>query len=598
VADRDQLLALLGRVRWRLRAQAGAQGAVAGAAIALGSLLVSRLAGVAHEAWVPALVGLPVLAGPLVALTRRPALSRCARALDQAIEARSAGESRNGDRALVALALLNEQPAGARDGFVLAALRDAVRSARVSDVAAASPWRLPRGWPALPALGAALLVLGFLPARSHAVRPVPWKHPAPRDAVAPGALAAAAAMLEEARLTAARLQDPELAALASRLADLLEAVERGAIDRREAFDRLAGLAADARAAAADGEALREGLERAGAHLARDGEQRALGEAMASLDGAATRAAWEALAAAMGTSGTERDRRRLAEALDQAAAAAERGPGGAKRNEDPQKEQRRRLDQEAHAEERTPPGAVSASRPDERRLQRLERGLGRAADRCRVDPAACAQSLRDNGEAAGAQAREAERAAARGRLAEGLDRAQAQLGRDSRQSPGDGAAQAFERAARGQSSSAGANPVQAGAAEGGGEGTSKTPGPPATPGDAPAGAGESRGGAAPGGGEGHGGAEASAPDGPSGREEPGAEHGRSVAASVASGEGPGRAEVIEAGAREGFARAPYERVFRDYEAAVEETLDATAAPAGRRQLVRRYFELIRPRARTR
>ena len=63
----------------------------------------------------------------------------------------------------------------------------------------------------------------------------------------------------------------------------------------------------------------------------------------------------------------------------------------------------------------------------------------------------------------------------------------------------------------------------------------------------------------------------------------------------SGAGPSRAEVIEAGARRGFARTEYHQVFEDYSAAVEETLDTTAVPPARRFLVRRYFELIRPRA---
>jgi hypothetical protein len=36
------------------------------------------------------------------------------------------------------------------------------------------------------------------------------------------------------------------------------------------------------------------------------------------------------------------------------------------------------------------------------------------------------------------------------------------------------------------------------------------------------------------------------------------------------------------------------VWSDYEAASEEVLDATAVPPGRRYVVRRYFQLIRPR----
>ena len=79
-----------------------------------------------------------------------------------------------------------------------------------------------------------------------------------------------------------------------------------------------------------------------------------------------------------------------------------------------------------------------------------------------------------------------------------------------------------------------------------------------------------------------------------RGQPDGAHGHRQEARVRSGPGPSRSEVIEAGARRGFARSEYREVFKDYSAAVEETLDTTAVPAGRRYLVRRYFELIRPR----
>jgi hypothetical protein len=36
------------------------------------------------------------------------------------------------------------------------------------------------------------------------------------------------------------------------------------------------------------------------------------------------------------------------------------------------------------------------------------------------------------------------------------------------------------------------------------------------------------------------------------------------------------------------------VFDDYHVAVEESLDLTEIPPGQRRLVRRYFQLIRPR----
>jgi hypothetical protein len=77
---------------------------------------------------------------------------------------------------------------------------------------------------------------------------------------------------------------------------------------------------------------------------------------------------------------------------------------------------------------------------------------------------------------------------------------------------------------------------------------------------------------------------------------GASDGHEARASLNDeGAGPSRAEVIGSAAASGFASIGYRRVFDDYHAAVEEYLDATAVPPGRRYLVRRYFQLIRPRA---
>ena len=71
-------------------------------------------------------------------------------------------------------------------------------------------------------------------------------------------------------------------------------------------------------------------------------------------------------------------------------------------------------------------------------------------------------------------------------------------------------------------------------------------------------------------------------------------GREAEARVANGAGPNRAEVIGGAADRGFAQRGYARVFSDYQAAVEDAMATTAVPEGRRYVVRRYFDLIRPR----
>jgi hypothetical protein len=90
---------------------------------------------------------------------------------------------------------------------------------------------------------------------------------------------------------------------------------------------------------------------------------------------------------------------------------------------------------------------------------------------------------------------------------------------------------------------------------------------------------------------------SAPGGPAlGARTPGGGNtGRDAPTPVArSAAGPSRSQVIGGAAARGFASADYRRVFSDYAGAIEESLDNTAVPPGRRYLVRRYFQLIRPR----
>jgi hypothetical protein len=82
--------------------------------------------------------------------------------------------------------------------------------------------------------------------------------------------------------------------------------------------------------------------------------------------------------------------------------------------------------------------------------------------------------------------------------------------------------------------------------------------------------------------------------PLGKPEAGAGRAQDREAQVADGAGPNRARVIGAAADRGFASPGYSRVYQDYQGAVEEALGASAVPEGKRYIVRRYFDLIRPR----
>jgi hypothetical protein len=63
----------------------------------------------------------------------------------------------------------------------------------------------------------------------------------------------------------------------------------------------------------------------------------------------------------------------------------------------------------------------------------------------------------------------------------------------------------------------------------------------------------------------------------------------------TGNGASRSEVIEGAAERGFASRGYTKVYREYETVAEEALGKDEIPGGYRFYVRRYFELIRPRA---
>ena len=64
-----------------------------------------------------------------------------------------------------------------------------------------------------------------------------------------------------------------------------------------------------------------------------------------------------------------------------------------------------------------------------------------------------------------------------------------------------------------------------------------------------------------------------------------------------GEGPTVKRVFLDAARKGFAKKGWRKVYADYSEVAEEMLDKESLPAGRRAIVQRYFELIRPRLRS-
>jgi hypothetical protein len=578
-----------------MRLSAGLQGAVVGGCAALAvwvvALLAARWASPVPGSLAPALAAGLVALGALVAGLRRITPVECARAID-----RAAGDDRNGDRTLAATSLMND--ATAQGPFVDAAIEDAARAARGMALASAAPLRRPRGLAVAGALGGVIVVASLWPVSRAPASLAPVSRAAkparPDLRLDPATLAAERAAAEAAAQQAAALADPELARLAAELSRLLAALADGSLEQGEALERLARLEREAAQAADEGRAAAELLRAAADALDREQQTRALADALREADGGAGKRASDELGArAKEMSAGQREK--LSQALGRAGAAGARTLESSA--EGSRGEAQRRLAREDQGKEG---GAGQASQERDRRLKRLDRDLSDAADLCREDPEACRQALSQVGEDLTEPAREARQSSSRDRLGRTTQQLRERL---RRQGPRDGneraAEESFERAAGGvqgqpsgmaQGSGQGSDNAQKGAT-----GAEGRPSPSSAAGEsaaASAGAAAASAGAGTTAGDGMGNDPGDAPLGA--REAPTGARGEQREAQVRDGEGPSRAEVIEAGAHRGFARTEYQRVFEDYSAVVEETLDTTAVPAPRRYLVRRYFQLIRPR----
>jgi hypothetical protein len=612
---------MLRRIRRRARGLAAVEGAIAFAAVGLGGLALSALAARARGGgvgWRDMLVagGASALAGAALGAARTVTLWRCARLLDAALDR----GARPHDRALSALAFAD---AGDASLLARAALADAVKRGRAVAPGHVAPFGRPRALPALGGAALALLVVSAWPARAPGARRDAGLRAttpaAARLVVAPGSLDAERADVVAASTAADAAGDVSLAALSREARAALDALESGALGRGEALDRLTALAARAKEAAEEAAAAQSGARAAGKSLEATAPTRALGRALSAGDPEAVERAVDALAA-RGT-GAEAARNELARALGAAAS----GVAAAARSDDaasgPADEGRRRLDRprDPRAE-----GAADApaGNPGARRLEHLRRDLDETAAACHADARACASRLGDG--ALPRASREGAEAPARRRLEDAVRQVRERLRRGELE--GGAAERRFARVARGERGEgrAGAERTARGAAsgaEGGGAVVSDGAGAESEGGDENGGDdvfAEARSGQGAGDGEGEGegaseggGASAGAERGagagqgagngpggePLGRESTPPTRGHDREVRVHDGAGPTRSEVIEASARRGFAARDYVRVFSDYQPVVEEALVAGAVPEGRRYVVRRYFQLIRPRAGT-
>ncbi len=593
----------LGQIRRRLRLLAAIEGAVAGAAagalLAAAGLAFARLRG-APPAGVglAALIPLAAVAGALTRGARRISLARCARIADAALDGH--------DRLLSALTLEALPPTP----FTRALVADAVRRAEVLVPGSVVPARRPAGLPALGVAGLALAGAALLPTASRAARVIPPAAPAERGVpLAAGLLDAERDAARAAAAEAARLGDARLAALAAELDRALRRLASGALGDGAALDLLGEISARATEAARAAGQDRQAAEAAARALETSADTRAAGAALARGGEGDGDRAREMLGVSAAENPAE-TARALAAAAASLSATAGAGQEGAA---DDSTAGRRRL---ARDDDRSGAAAHGGARPgdaEQRHLERLRRDLDDTAAACRDGDPSCRARAEE-------RARDLERLGRQGAAREGLER----LARATRQlrervgrgelRDGDGQSQrGFGRAATGErGDDDGSIPGDDGASTTGAEGSDDGPGSegqggPRTgaPDDAPGNATGSasaalgaEGGDAPGtdqGGTGNG-IGHQAGGAPMGARPDGTDSGRGTRANVpvADGAGPSRAEVIGAAAARGFANPAYARAFADYAAALEDALDTGALPEGKRYLVRRYFDLIRPR----
>jgi hypothetical protein len=607
VIESAYLLRILRQARDRARARAALEGAVAGCALglALTALAVgfARTRGLA-PAWRvgSVLVGVGAGLGMLAGVARRISLVRCARWLDAAVDRGGPGR----DRVLSALSLVDAPPTP----FTRAVIADAIaRAGRLSPKLVA-PARRPRGLPALGAAALALGIVALLPGRAPGARReggsvgAPSAPLEPKLFVAAGLLDAERDAARVASVAAAASGDAALAKLAAELRAATQALATGQLERGEALERLGALAARAQRATDDAARARADLHAAAGAFEPTSATRPLGRALAADDEAATARAVQDLAA-RAERANDGQRTELARALDAAASAAAADAAKADAQAGP-----RRLARDRSTAASAANGAADAKDArdgGERQLEHLSRDLEDTAAGCREDAETCARRLRERADSLRGQQREAGSAEARERLESAVRQVRERLRRGDLDERGDVAAtRRFARAARGDSSSEGdparADGDKAGAQSGSGEpamsdgadsdGMSDESGREGGSGTAP-GAGQSAASAEARGqadGIGHG------PGGEAlGRGALPPTGGHEREAHVRGGAGPSRSEVIEASAHRGFATGDYGRVYDAYAPVVEESLAADAVPEGRRYLVRRYFQLIRPRA---
>jgi hypothetical protein len=558
-------------------------GAIAAAAIAA-AIAIGRSDG--SPAWEgaapPILLGLGgVLVGAVARAVRRIPLARCARTADAALDGQ--------DRVLSAFCLEQHQPSA----LVAALVANALGAASRLVPGCVVPARRPKGLPALGLATVALCGAAVFPVSSRAARtPRPLSRAVGRATLAAGVIDVEREEASAALAEAGWRGDDRLAALGADFDRIGRGLSNGTIGDGQALDRLRTLEARAAEAAREAERDRRAVGAAARALGENAQTRAAGQALAAGDEGASARASAALGASASAQPKETGRALAAAARGVAESSSE--ANGSERSSGP----RRLARDAAGAGVQADQIPIEADGSSARRLEQLERNLNDTAATCLDgDPSCRARAEKRAADLArlGQQA-----AAADGlrRLERAAGQMHARLARGELHDSDAIAARNFGRAANGQRTGlrdgtdhamdsddpAAGEPSSSAEAAGDAIGTDEV---------AAASQGEGAG-TRPGDGTGDGIGKQPGAD-PLGRRDDTPTDGKAIEAHLPSGAGPTRGAVIGAAADRGFAARSYARVFTDYAAAIEDALGATAVPEGKRFIVRRYFDLIRPRS---